>query len=154
MEGPFPSYSFGKRRRSLTGKRSKNRKRFGSFGSGMAGDLLQMEGPYAPMISAPVVKTTSPITAVEATVPSAFGRRRPKSRTQRRLRRRLGRKFGSKQMGPGYPGTGAFPNAEGAPYFGSNEAFNNASEWWYPVAGSQYQSPQMLVKLPTPVAGN
>ncbi len=38
----------------------------------------------------------------------------------------------------------AFPNSVGAAYFGNMEPFNNASEWWYPVADGKYQSPELF----------
>jgi len=43
-------------------------------------------------------------------------------------------------------GQTSFQNAVDAPYFGYSEPFINASEWWYPVAGGRYQSPDMLTK--------
>jgi hypothetical protein len=46
--------------------------------------------------------------------------------------------------GPGYKASTSFQNAVSAPYFGYQEPFMNASEWWYPVADSKYQSPGML----------
>ena len=62
-------------------------------------------------------------------------------------------KFGlnpsSNVYGPGYKGQTSFVNALSAPYFGYQEPFINASEWWYPVAGGAYQSPNMLYDVPS-----
>ncbi len=44
----------------------------------------------------------------------------------------------------GYKGQTSFPGAVSAPYFGYQEPFQLASEWWYPVADGAYQSPDML----------
>lgn len=59
-------------------------------------------------------------------------RRRVRSTKRRVLR---GHSFGAQT---------SFPNALAAPYFGYQEPFIQASEWWYPVADGAYQSPQML----------
>jgi hypothetical protein len=47
-------------------------------------------------------------------------------------------------FGLGYEAQTSFPNAKAAPYFGYEEPFINASEFWYPVSDGAYQSPQML----------
>jgi hypothetical protein len=72
-----------------------------------------------------------------------YGTVTPKPLGSRRFSRNLRRRFGMKPtMGPGFPNNnGTFPNAKAAPYFGSMEPFQNASEWWYPVAKGAYQSP-------------
>jgi hypothetical protein len=71
----------------------------------------------------------------------------PKRRRRRRGRR--SRRFGL-VAGPGFRGQTSYSNAY-APYFGSWEPFVNASNWWYPYAGSAAQSPQMLAKGPVPI---
>ncbi len=47
-------------------------------------------------------------------------------------------------FGPGFQAQTSFPSAVAAPYFGYEEPFINASEWWYPVGDGAYQSPAML----------
>ncbi len=47
-------------------------------------------------------------------------------------------------FGPGFQAQTSFPNAVAAPYYGYQEPFINASEWWYPVGDGAYQSPAML----------
>lgn len=56
------------------------------------------------------------------------------------------------QYGPGFVGNTSFENAVAAPYFGYQEPFVNASEFWYPVANGQYQSPKMLQNFTTSTA--
>jgi hypothetical protein len=68
-------------------------------------------------------------------------RKKPKSF----LQRMTGRAFGS--AGPGFEAQTSYSNAF-APYFGASEPFVNASNWWYPYAGSAAQSPQMLMGSP------
>jgi len=56
------------------------------------------------------------------------------------------RRFGN-MYGPGYNAQTSYPNAS-APYFGSEQPFVNASNWWYPVGNVKVQSPMMLSKTP------
>jgi hypothetical protein len=63
------------------------------------------------------------------------------SKKHRKHKHKLNRK---NLFGIGYEGQTSFPNAKAAPYFGYEEPFINASEWWYPVSNDMYQSPQML----------
>lgn len=80
--------------------------------------------------------------------------KRKRSRKVKKLKRKFSRRrFGSK--GPGYKGATSFQNGY-VNYFGSQEPFVNASEWWYPDPGSKggmigsaktnYQSPNMIYK--------
>lgn len=78
--------------------------------------------------------------------------RKSSRKSSRRSRSRRSR-FGV--MGPGYAGPTSFENGY-APYFGAQEPFVNASQWWYPNPSANsanlvpknqptnYQSPGML----------
>lgn len=73
-------------------------------------------------------------------------KRRGSKRRRSRSRRRRSRRFGI-VAGPGYAGQTSYSNAY-APYFGASEPFVNASDWWYPQANGQIQSPMMLMTKP------
>lgn len=87
-------------------------------------------------------------------------RRRRGHRVRSHNRRRRCRRFGagspgdgSDTMGTGYIGPTSFTEKVGSDYFGSEQPFLNATEWWYPsgpapklqgTGASRYRSPQML----------
>lgn len=75
---------------------------------------------------------------------SRRSRRGRSSRRRRSLHRRRNRRFGI-LAGPGFKGQTSYSNPY-APYFGSQEPFVAASEWWAPVTGGVAQYPQMLMK--------